>query len=157
MIYVISNNSTLHSPLYVNTQMLKEAFLAFHKNHFTHLIKKTMHSSISLQRKQTYKTKMTILERYDKFCASQKGKEFLWFSISFITLLGSIMPIALIVMYFTPWFYQFIFISMMLFFGNWLTVIGRASIKVIISFYLLTVGINITIPILSFLLFKILI
>lgn len=98
--------------------------------------------------------KKTLIDRYDGFCSRQSGKEFLWYSISFITLIGSIMPVSFIIMYFTPWFYPFVFISMMLLFGNMLTVIGQAKIRFIISFYLFTVSINILIPILSFLLLK---
>lgn len=109
-----------------------------------------MISLMSAQKKYESKPKMGILDRYEQFCASQKGKEFLWYSISFITLIGSIMPIALIAMYFTPWFYPFTFISMLLFFGNILTIIGRASMKVVISFYLFTVFVNIMTPALYF-------
>jgi len=99
--------------------------------------------------------KKTMMERYDDYCIQQKGKEFLWYSIAFISLVGSIMPLSLIAMSFSPVFYPFIFVSMILFFGNILTVIGRSSIKFIISFYLFTVLFNILIPILSFLLLEI--
>ncbi|MEM6378287.1 MAG: hypothetical protein AAF705_08745 [Bacteroidota bacterium] len=108
-----------------------------------------------IQQKQNDPHKTTIAERYNSFCASQEGKEFLWYSISFISLVGSIMPIALMAMSFTPWFYPFIGISMSLFFGNVLSVIGRASIKFIISFYLFTVGVNIGVPLLALLILKI--
>jgi len=110
-----------------------------------------MFSSESLDRKHDTSSRMTILNRYDKFCDSQKGKEFLWYSVSFTTLIGAIMPIALIAMYYTPYFYQFTVLSMLLFFGNILTVIGQASIKGVISFYLFTVVVNIAIPALFYL------
>ncbi|NBC05607.1 MAG: hypothetical protein GVY26_00255 [Bacteroidetes bacterium] len=102
-----------------------------------------MFNSKYLDSKPDISSRMTIMDRYDKFCESQKGKEFLWYSISFTTLIGAIMPIALIAMYYTPYFYQFTVLSMLLFFGNILTVIGQASIKVVISFYLFTVFVNV--------------
>ncbi len=89
--------------------------------------------------------------RYNEFCERQTGKEFLWYSISFITLIGAIMPISLMTMFNTPYFYPFVFFSMLLFFGNILVVIGRTSIKFIISFYLITVCLNILIPIFTIL------
>ncbi len=105
-----------------------------------------MFSSKSLDNKHGPPTRKTILSRFEKFCDSQKGKEFLWYSISFTTLIGAIMPISLIAMYFTPYFYQFTFISMLLFFGNVITVIGKASIKGVISFYMFTVFVNVMTP-----------
>ncbi len=110
-----------------------------------------MFSSKYLDGKPDTSSRMTIMNRYDKFCESQKGKEFLWYSISFTTLVGAIMPIALIAMYYTPYFYHFTVLSMLLFFGNVLTVIGELGIKIVISFYLFTVFVNITVPALFYL------
>ena len=97
----------------------------------------------------------TIGSRYNEFCDRQKDKEFLWYSLSFITLIGSIMPISLMTMFSTPYFYPFVFLSMLLFFGNILVVIGRTSIKFIISFYLITVCLNILIPVFTVLALRI--
>lgn len=112
----------------------------------------TMLSLKASGKKEDTLNRMTILRRYEKFCDRQQGKQFLWYSISFTTLIGAIMPIALITMYYTPWFYPFIILSMLLFFGNILTIIGEASIKVVISFYLFTVFINLMVPALCHLL-----
>ncbi len=99
--------------------------------------------------------KRSIFDQYNDFCERQKGKEFLWYSIAFITLIGSIMPASLMAMYFTPWFFPFVFVSMLLFFANVICVIGRASMKTIISVYFLTVACNILVPALSHLILTI--
>ncbi|MEM1321105.1 MAG: hypothetical protein AAGG75_12700 [Bacteroidota bacterium] len=112
-----------------------------------------MTSKMSTEKNNT--SHKTLLDRYDDFCKRQEGKEFLWYSISFITLVGSIMPISLIAMYFTPWFFPYTFFSMVLFFSNVSTIIGRTSMKTVISVYLFTVACNIVIPALSFLLLEI--
>ncbi|MEO1513633.1 MAG: hypothetical protein AAFV95_01430 [Bacteroidota bacterium] len=92
----------------------------------------------------------TILDRYNDFCTRQEGQHFLWYSISFITLVGSVMPISLILMSMTPLFLPYVFVDMLFFFGNVLTIIGRARMKVVISFFLLTVAVNILVPAMYF-------